>query len=293
MAKNPKQTKEPVYYKGEPPVWFQFLMKNGNYDAAVNLDEAGWAKQVESRLSYKSPEKLETYDLSDDDKAKGYSRYKKVRRIQEQGIVESLRASSNDKRPTYKGLTELRLSNHHVEALNQYVVEIQEALSLDDYDHELIREGFDEDPDEEVRVNSSIYVDHDNEVVDFGYLSAILDFKEEVRLFTVDLTIPSSILEDQFKLFIKKKKEELEVVIGESIKIMNGKRNSWINNAVMPFLDLQFWAAENNINLSNEYYAKKIFKLDEIKGGSSVARTTKGVAKEFMEMDSFNLLNRN
>ncbi len=259
MAKHSKQTKEPVYYKGEPPVWFQFLMKNGIYDTAVNLDEAGWARQVESRLSYKSPEKLETYDLSDDDKAKGYSRYKAVRLIQEQGIVEPIEDIYASQMTTYQGLTELTLRKHHTKDLNDYM------FNLD---------GEGED------------------YIQYGYLSDALGYGKDIRCISVDLTLPNSILKEQFVLFIDNKKHVLEEVIGESIKIMNGKRNSWIKSAVMPFLDLQFWAVENDINLSNEYYSKKIFKPDEIKGGSSVTRTTKDGAKEFLAMDRFNLLNK-
>lgn len=298
MTKKPKQSKYP-----KPPAWFQSLMEKGIYDTAEHLNEAGWAEQVRARLSYLLPEKMSgDDDRTDEDKIAGYSRYKEVRLIQQQGIVEMLKTDSSDRRPTYKGLTELRLNNHYLDELKEYAGDSNDTFRTNlnrqdinnDADNKSILdeidcENFSSARKKAIRVTTT---DLRSKVTDYGYLSDALNFDNEIRCLSVDLILPNSILIEQFELFLNYKKNELKGVIEKSVDLMDIKKKAWVNNAVLPFLDLEFWSMENNIDLTSVYYAKYIFKQDVIKDGSNVSRTVKKSAGDFLSLDNYYLLKK-
>lgn len=251
-------TKPPKY--PPPPLWFQAQINAGTYDKAENLDDKGWAKQLHARLAYLSPEAMcHKCELTVDDKEIGYSCFQEVKLIQQQGIVKPHKRVGDSKVPTYQGLTELILCKHHIDDLNRHVDD------LDGLNYEF---------------------------ADYGYLSAGLGMDSESRCLSVDLIIPKTILMEQFEKFIDSKKRELKDVIGEAIELMDGKKKAWFNFAVLPYLDLEFWANENKISLPYSYYALHIFKQYELKDGATVLRTTKPRAEEFLDIENYQKLMR-
>lgn len=101
-------------------------------------------------------------------------------------------------------------------------------------------------------------------------------------LLTVDLTLPDSLLKEQFV------KQLVRLRVANPILPEKAKRpayKNWINAGVLPYLDLQLWSAINSYHISNLEFANAIL-TGTAQGPDTVRITTRGHVRQLLGTSS-------
>ena len=146
---------------------------------------------------------------------------------------------------------------------------------------------------------------------DYGLYSEAINIENSYRCVQVDIIQPVSVVVEEFRklldLMIKEYSkpyipiDSKSIYYGmddpdaffkeDSLKVIDALKEKWVEYAVLPFLDLEFWAFENGIKLKLEFYATHIYKTLSASGVSKL-ETTRVRVKEFLTVENMELLKR-
>lgn len=112
------------------------------------------------------------------------------------------------------------------------------------------------------------------------YKSALI--KPVGTYLNIDLSLPDKLLIDQFSVLLK------ELRMARPCPKINNF-NAWVRSAVLPYLDLEIWAKETGVLITNKLMADAIFPNGE-GGEEDVRKTTKKYAKELLSDKKLHLL---
>lgn len=104
----------------------------------------------------------------------------------------------------------------------------------------------------------------------------------------VDLEYPDSVLVDQFKALLSKVRERAEIEKPRSRKTPKSRetlRKQWADSRVLPYIDLEIWAKENGVEVSDAAMARAIGigdTKDGGRGGEVISETVNPLARKLL-----------
>jgi hypothetical protein len=108
-------------------------------------------------------------------------------------------------------------------------------------------------------------------------------FDGTIDVVEIDLSVPDKILVDQFTSYIKHVRAAYPN-IKTARRFKRPEFPKWVDYAVLPYIDLEMWAEENNLSIPNRVMADAIFPDGE-KGEEAVRKTTQKLAVKIMQND--------
>ncbi len=108
-------------------------------------------------------------------------------------------------------------------------------------------------------------------------------------LAVIDLSLPDKVLEQQFSDYLRTKRKRCAKFSGP-IASKLPEFDKWIEFSILPYIDLQIWARENNFHIPDRVMADAIFS-DGTKGEETVRKTTRNkYVKKILNRDYLNYL---
>lgn len=106
-------------------------------------------------------------------------------------------------------------------------------------------------------------------------------YSRSSELVEINLMLPDKILEQQFSEYLKVARHD-RIYSRTPFSYKRPEYSKWIEYSVLPFIDLNLWALENNIKIPNRVMADAIFR-DYEKGEEVVRKTTSKIAKTIVQ----------
>ena len=91
---------------------------------------------------------------------------------------------------------------------------------------------------------------------------------------TILAGFPDKVLQESFKLFLTKERQESDYFLAANDKRANSLIE-WCNCGLLQFLDLAIWAMLNNVTITNKAFAHGIFPRNIEKGEENIRKTTR------------------
>ncbi|MDO9366113.1 MAG: DUF6387 family protein [Methylotenera sp.] len=268
----------------ELPSWF----KLGKYDVAKILDATGWYEQLSARRNLKlyvdrdihdgSPSSLQTLEVLEALRATPIIDVKSnllVNVLLAGGSLEELKSGS----PRYSlGVHMTTVREHYLAEGN---IEDEKRTYARNFFAQIFSGDLFKEPYVPLKYTCKDWID---EPIDFIKSNQSLDIN-----LTVDISLPDSVLIEQFKLFLREMRSPLKQA---GISIDNKLRpdfDGWAKFGVLPYLDLSLWAEVEGLKIPNRVMADAIFPRGE--GGEEVVRkTTQKLAYETLTESHLNKL---
>ena len=268
------------------PLWFVSAKAEGKYDKAINLTHAEWSLEVERRLAYYSKENLgEVCQLTDEEVKSGYSKYAAIKQVQQEPVLKHVKQPSKSKWHTDEVVLELRVYGYQIDSLNNVKDSCDDVEPVGDDENYL--------------------------GTDYGRYSDAISLEHSYKCVQVDISQPVSVIVKEFRnllnlMIIEQQKPYIPFnsksiaygmddpdafLLEENLEVIDALKEKWVEYAVLPFLDLEFWAFENGIKLKLEFYATHIYKTLSASGVSKLD-TTRVRVKEFLTVENMELLKR-
>lgn len=113
-------------------------------------------------------------------------------------------------------------------------------------------------------------------------------YLKQKELVEINLALPDKILIQQFSQYLKYARE-MQPQTRQASNFKHPELKKWVEYSVLPYIDLKFWATENNVSIPNRVIADAIFSDGE-KGEEMVRKTTKKIADMLMSSEYINFL---
>ncbi len=106
-----------------------------------------------------------------------------------------------------------------------------------------------------------------------------LSYPKNSSIISVDLSLPDSLLVEEFKSCLESMRKIYEVEA--TTRFTRPDFDAWMSQGVLPYLDLRLWALLNEVRISNSVFAEALY-ADGLRDEAAVRRTTAKTAKEMI-----------
>lgn len=273
-----------IKHVSELPEWFDLKQ----YHKAKTLTAAGWYEQLFVRyyLYYAFERLLEgAGDEEFEDEGFIDAVDHTFAKIQENPIIDVTTDQQLSDEYLTRNLLALKQGKTK-QTLGVRSLAAVDLFAIQDYDGKLFRKL-------KKRWKKTIHIEDISPIENLIYqpLHQLDDFHLMNKFAVIDWELPDGVLIEHFKQFLKiNRPETINFEDDEDTNLLkkyyrNPDFNEWCRLSVLPYLDLKFWALEEDIKIPNRVMADAIFPAGE-NGEETIRKTTAPLVKRLMTEES-------
>lgn len=273
-----------IRHVSELPEWFDLK----KYHKAKTLTAAGWYEQLFVRyyLFYALERLQEGADDEEfDDEAYIDAVDHTFAKIQENPILDVTTDQQLSDEYLTRNLLALKQEKKQ-QTLGVRSLAAVDLFAIQNYNGMLFRKI-------KKRWKKSILIEDNSPIENLMYqpLHQLDDYPLLNKFAVIDWELPDGVLIEHFKQFLKTNRPEtFNFEDDEDTNLLKKYYrkpdfNEWCRLSILPYLDLQFWALEEDIKIPNRVMADAIFPIGE-NGEETIRKTTAPLAKRLMNEES-------